>query len=72
MKKASDKRFPFLLKGDLVKVADELGVDHQLVRNVSCNRSSHPLIQKTLHDLNEARREQSESLSSKAVKSIIN
>lgn len=66
------KKYKYLEVGDLKKVAKELGVKYQKVKEVSCGRVNSYLISETLAELNEKRKQQAETLKVEAVQNIIN
>lgn len=62
----------YLKSGDLKKVASELNISYQKVREVSSGRVKDDLIHETLKKLNEARKNQADQISEKVVSKIIN
>lgn len=62
----------FLKKGDLLKVAKELSVEYQKVKDVSSGRVKDDLILATLILLDEERQKDTKAKSRKAVSKIIN
>lgn len=62
----------YLKSGDLKKVAFELGISYNKVRDVSSGRVKDYLILETLKKLNEDRKNQADQISEKVVSKIIN
>ncbi len=62
----------YLKSGDLKKIATALEVSYQKVREVSSGRVKDDVILETLKKLNEARKEQVNTISDKVVTKIIN
>lgn len=62
----------YLKSGDLKKIATALDVSYQKVREVSSGRVKDDVILETLKKLNEARREQLETIPLNIVTKIIN
>lgn len=72
IKELRERRYKYLLRGDLVKIAKALKVTHYKVKDNACGREQEAKIIMALEKLNEARRLQAEKLSDEAVNKIIN
>jgi hypothetical protein len=65
-------KYPFLLTGDLNKVAKKLGIPYQRVRDISTGRVSHHIVEATLAKLNGKREEQAQKTAEAISEAIIN
>ena len=67
-----NREYLYLLRGDLRKVATELGCSYQKVRDYIRGKVQDQRIGATLEKLNAARKKETDTQSDKAVTDIIN